>query len=325
MDRAGVLALLVLVTAAQGCSEESGLCVRASDCPAGQVCADGVCTTPGDPDGGDHDAAPDLRLDGGVDQWIPDYATLDGDAGPVCTPNNNGKVERSEMVFTVPSKVTVTLGTQNLTVDLQGTAVGGVTTWDLTGAATDDQDVQMTLDPLPAWTAAKFPQASYASQLSASFGFFTKTALLGVFKVTPTALELVGAVSEKANHTRVTYGTPLEALRFPVVVKDSYSSSASMSGFSEYTIPVLNTETYAIDVLAGGKLKLLPSLTLDALLVRVRQEVYPTMNPLLKTKTTVFLFVVECYGTVARVIADSDPGAALDQVKVSERWKLAAP
>jgi hypothetical protein len=324
IDRVHLLVVCLLGLAFVGCSEDAGLCVRASDCPSGQICADGICTPEGKTDGPSSDGVADLRLDAGSEAWIPDYATLDGDAGQVCTPNNNGKVERQEMVFSVPSKVTVTLGT-NLVVDLAGTQVGGVTSWDLSGAATDDKDVEMKVEALPTWTASKFPGATYASRMTANFGFFTKVDLLGVFQVTPTALQLMGAVSDKSNHTRVTYSKPLDALRFPVVKGDSYKTSASMTGFSDYTIPVANTESYEIDVLDSGKLKLLSGLTLDALLVRVRQEVWLTLNPLMKTKTTVFLFVSECYGTVARVIADKDPGTALDKVTAKERWKLAAP
>ncbi len=325
MDRVHLLVVCLVGLALSGCSEDAGLCTRSSDCPAGQICADGICTPDGKTDGPLSDGVADLRLDAGpTEAWIPDYATVDGDAGQVCTPNNNGKVERDEMVLTVPSKVTVTLGT-NLVLDLAGTQSGGVTSWDLSGAASDDKDVEMKVEALPTWTASKFLAATYASRLTANFGYFTKVDLLGVFQVSATALKLMGAASDKANHTRVTYGTPLDALRFPVVKGDHYKTSSSMTGFSDYTIPVANTESYEIDVLESGKLKLLSGLTLDALLVRVRQEVWLTLNPLLKTKTTVFLFVAECYGTVARVIADKDPGTALKTVTAKERWKLASP
>jgi hypothetical protein len=317
------VALAVLLVAAPGCSGDAGQCNRSSDCPAGQVCADGVCTPKGT-DGGKPDAEVDLSADLGLDQGQLDYATVDGDAGLTCTPNNNGKVEREEVLFQVPSKVTVTRGT-GLTVDLEGTSSGGVTTWDLTGAASDDKKVELRVDPVPAWTAAKFPTATYASKLMAKYGYFTKVDLLGVFRATPTALKMLGAVSDTKDHTRMTYNQPLDALRFPVTVGDSYTSSSGVSGITEYAVPVALTESYTNDVLARGKLRLLPNFTLDALLVRVRQVVYPTVNPLLKTKTTVFLFVVECYGTVARVVAETDPGTALEKVKAKERWKLAGP
>ncbi len=317
------VALLALGLLGYGCAEPGTLCVRDAQCPQGQVCGDGVCSPRGLTDGAAGEGTPG-GPDSAPDTWRPDYTLARQDGQGACTPDNDGQVARDELLFAVPSAVRVTLGT-GLTLDLQGVQRGGVTYWDLNPGAADDHAVQMAVQAVPAWTAASFPQATYASQLTADFGTFTRVDLLGVFQVTATALQLQGAVSDKANHTRVTYDRPLVALRFPVRVGDSYSSQAAMSGFTDYAVPVMNTERYEVQVLQRGRLRLLFGLTIDALLVRVRQQLTPTLNPLLKSRTTVFFFVAECYGIVARVVAAADPGAALAAVKAEQRWKLASP
>ena len=325
--RFGVLAALAVwaVGAAAACDEGRALCTTSTQCPAGHVCADGVCspTVPGDGPLADG-LVPDGGADRGPDQTRPDVGRSDGDAGLTCTPNNNGKVERSEMLFVVPSQVKVTRGT-SLTVNLTGTTTSGTTEWDLTAAAVDDKAEVMKLVKVPSWAAASFPKADYSAELSQSYGLLFKVNLMGVFKVTSTALQSLGAVSDTANHTKLTYSTPIETLRFPVSVGQKYTSSATVTGLTEYTIPALMKESYAIKVLARGKAKLYSTFSPDALLVRVDHEVYPVANPLLKVKNTVFFLVAECYGTIAHMLADGTPGANLDKVKIKQRWKLAAP
>jgi len=309
-----------------GCETSSGhtRCVLPSDCPAGQTCADGVCTPVLINDlGFTPETGPDQGPDGSPDAVVwPDLGS--GDGGSVCHPNNNGKIERNEMIFTVPSAVKVTLGS-GITVNLKGTDVGGKTFWDLLGAAPDDGPQQMKLEAVPSWAAANFKGAAYSSKLMARFGFFSKVDLMGVFKVTPTALQLMGAVSDKANHTRFSYDTPLDLVRFPVTAGDSFVTSSVVKGFTESVVPVWLQETYTITVLHQGVLKLYANFSLPALLVRVDQQVYNKANPLLKIRTHAFLFMAECYGVVARVVAAKDPGKDLSQVQAKERWKLAAP
>jgi hypothetical protein len=321
-----VLLLAWSHTVTLGCNDDSDLCTRSEECPAGQICADGICTPVVRQDGGKHDLGFDSGSDLTPDHPPPaDLLVPDGlDGGPICKGNGNGQIERDEMIFTVPSKVTVVLGT-NLQVDLKGSFDGLNTIWDLTGSAADDHKEDLLVENVPAWIASEFPTATYSSKLMGDYGFFTSVNLMGVFEVKPTALQLIGAVSDTKNHTKFSYDKPLDTLRFPIVVKDSYTTSATVTGYTEYTVPAWMNEEYTIDVLAKGKVKLIPQFSLPALLVRVRQEAYPIANPFLTTTTTAFLFVAECYGTVARIVADGDPGDALEKVDAKERWRLAAP
>lgn len=319
--RAAVLLVLTALTAL-ACQENSARCVRDKDCSGGQVCADGVCSVVMSQDSAPLEAGPEL----GPDAFSPaDSSFADGgDIGGTCPANQDGKIQRAEMLFTVPSAVTVTQGT-GLTLDLQGTQVGGKTQWDLTQAAADDKATQMKIDAVTGWATSHFKGATYQSALSANFGFFTKTDLLGVFKVTPTALQLMGAASTAANHTRFTYTTPLETVRFPMAEGVSYVTQSEVKGIMEFAVPVWLQEKYTVTVLKRGTLKLYANFALDTLLVSVKQEVHNKANPLLKSKTQVYLFMAECYGVVARVISKDAAVKDLSKVVAKERWKLAAP
>lgn len=311
---------LVLALLQASCSaDQSATCTRDTDCPAGQVCSDGRCLPamsngPTPPDG-----AP--TPDAGLDLFVfPDAGPGDG---LQCPANNNGKIERDEMLFSVPAKVAITTG-QDMTVDLAGTSVNGETHWDLSNLGLDQSGTRAVV-PVPPWAAADFPGATYASELTASYGVFSKANLLGVFRVTPSSLQMLGIVSDTQTHTKITYDSPLDMLRYPITAADSFKTDAHASGYSDIFPFLSYDESYAIQVVARGKLKLLPGLTLDAVLVRVDQSVYQAWVPLLPSfSNTAFMFVAECYGTVAHVIAKSSP-KSLDKVEVDTMWRLAAP
>ena len=319
------LALVAALLTVVACSDDQQLCTRNSQCPTGQACADGVCSPTLRQDTRPPDVlSPDQGADQRVDQLVfPDQGPPDGDGAITCAGNNNGKIERNEMVFSVPAQVKVLKGS-GLVLNMLGSGAAGKRLWDLTPAAKDDKNEWLKVEAVPKWATGSFKTATYASRLMGDYGFITKTDLLGVFQVKPNALVMVGGVSSTENHTKFTYKTPLETIRFPVGVGDSYSTGSDINGYTVFTVPMWMHEKYHVKVLDRGKVKLLPSFSLDALLVSVKQEAYPVANPFLKTKTEVFIFMAECYGVIARVVVD---GAATDltKVKAKERWRLAGP
>lgn len=321
-----VLALLAL--GCPGCSDPTAQCTVAADCPSGQTCSDGHCLpvfkTDGSPtptEGGPDGAAADQ----GEDKYVwPDLGPGDG---ALCPANQNGKVEREELVITVPASVTYVLGTE-ITVDLAGTSSGGQTVWDLTAAATDDHPQPLKLDAVPSWAAASFPNTP--GNVTYTMLMDTELDAYGVFTVSDTQMLLLGMISGQQDKGELSYSTPIEMLHFPVQAGDSYTSKALATGHWVLSFcptcwlctecPLNNWDSYEVAVVGTGKLKL-PSLTLDVVLVRttVTQNWWST--------TTVFMFMAECYGTVARVIVDGDPGTGTDlsQVVAKERWRLATP
>lgn len=299
-----------------GCSEPSDSCALPSDCPAGHTCSDGRCLPvlkgdAGRPDGELSDSSPpgDSALPDAL-VW-PDLEPTDGG----CTGNQNGMIERNELQVVVPSSVSFVLGT-NVQLNLAGSTSGGQTVWDLTGSATDDKPEPAKLDPVPAWAAADFPDATYIELLDRDLDTY------GVYKMSQTKMELLGAISEKQDYGSISYGTPVELLRFPVQPQDSYSTKTFATGTWGFTV-ISNWETYDVEVVGSGKVKL-PKITFDTVLVRIEVTQYPYGNPFFATTKSIFLFLSECYGRVARVVVDGSP-TDLTQVTAEERWRLSTP
>jgi hypothetical protein len=296
----------VMLTAA--CSDPGALCTRDPECPDGSRCAAGRCI-------------PTLKVDAGRDQppsrdaaadrvVAPDVARTDGGG---CKANSDDTVDRSEMPIAVGAKISYSVGS-NLTVDLVGTKVGGRTQWDLTAAAADDHKVVSELLAVASWAAPSFAGATYMSLLDQSLGTY------GVFAAKPSSLQLVGVISEKADQSKLSYSSPIDTLRFPVVSGDSYATDATVTGLLNWIYVWLH-EDYTVDVLGAGDLKL-PQLTLPTLLVRVKVVQAPVANPFLTTTRVTFLFVAECYGIVAQIVADGDPGTKLGAVSAKERRRI---
>jgi hypothetical protein len=313
-------ALIVLSLLAAACaSEEKTACTRDTDCPAGYACADGRCLPEVDTGQIQQDSAPP---DAGTDQHFvyPDGTGPDGG----CVPNLDDKVQFEEMTIAPIGVAASVIESEEVEVDLAGTDVGGTIHWDLTTVA--GKPGTIAVEAVPAWAAQDFPADAYATELMSGYGLFFKADLLGVFQKKPSALQLIGLVSKKESHTNVVYDTALEMPRFPTGLGDHYTTTnvgtGYSTGYTEYNLPWVYDESYTIDVLTRGKLKLIDGLTLDALLVRVTHEV--SCGVTLATNVA-FMFVAECYGTVARIIADEDPGDELTAVKVERMWRLAAP
>jgi hypothetical protein len=308
-----------------GCQSEppaSGRCTRDDECPGGQRCADGVCTPTVKTDSGptriDLARVPDGRP-GEATPAVPDLRR--GDGLGQCKANHDDKLERDEMPIVVGAKIKYLVGS-GIAVDLKGTEVGGRTRWDLTVDASDDHAVVAELLPVPGWAAASYPGATYSSLLDEGYQSY------GVFKATPSALQMIGVVSQQPDKIKLAYSKPVELLRFPIAAKDSFVTDASVTGwFGPLGVYLYNLETYSVDVLGVGELKV-PQLTLDVLLVRVKVEqvpcVYPVgpCNPFLATTRVQFMFVSECYGIVGQVVAESDPGDKLSSVKAKERKRI---
>jgi hypothetical protein len=309
---------LLLGATLGACDGGQTQCTRDPDCPQGQGCAAGRCVPVLKTDTGvsDH-AAP---RDGLREVALPDHAIDQRrtDGGLTCKGNNDDKIERSEMPIAVGGKITYMRGS-GITVNLKGTVVGGRTVWDLSGAAADDAKFIGELLATPSWASSVFPSATYVSLLDQQYESY------GVFKATQTALQILGIISLTPDDTKITYDKPADMLRFPIVVGDSFESTAYSNGHLG-SLVISNDETYTGDVLAAGDLKV-PQLTLPVLLVRVKLyqcPAYPVCNPFNPFNTTrwTFLFVSECYGIVGRVVTESDPSKDMSAVVAKERLRI---
>jgi len=281
-------------------------CTRDTDCLNGQKCSDGICTKViTQTDLGQIDTKPPAAEAGLKDSQVPTLEGHKGDVGPTCTGNKNDKIEREEMPIAAGTGIKYTVGTK-IDVDLKGKVVGGRTQWDLTANAADDAPYTANLEPLTGWVVndKDFKTGTYMALLDPLIADYSD--FYGIFKATPTSLDLLGVGSKAAspNDNRVVYDTPIQTLRFPIAPGDSFLSESSSTGHvAQYPLVTLwNHESYKTDVLAAGDLKL-PSLTLPVVLVRTyfEQFSYYTGPLVITASKTTFNFISECYGIVASV------------------------
>ena len=221
----------------------------------------------------------------------------DGETQPRCTISPDGTITASEIPIgpglSAPFRVAL-----DAPVNTVGTLIDGVRTWDLAVDLPGDEDLLIeTIDPSGEWFADDFPEATYATTLSAS------TDLLGVFQITDDALLLLGIVSPEDSgtfsRTRLTYDTPIKILSLPLQREATWSTESIVSG-SAAGISTAYRETYTTEVDRQGQLQT-PYGTFPVLRVRTLMDRSSLGVPLASSRT--FAFVSPCFGTVATIVS----------------------
>lgn len=215
-----------------------------------------------------------------------------GGTGPTCSPNNDGTVTRLEMPLGAGLHATFRVAT-NATFNTAGSNADGGFTWDFTTALTGDKAVLVDTQPLSGkWFESKFAGATYAVPLSST------DPLLGVFEVSNDGLLLRGVVSpaDSLTATELTYTPPAKLLAFPMSSGNAWVTTSTVSGRLNGSFWT-QTEKYDSVVDRVGRAET-PFASFPVL--RVRTTLTRTVG-VLPTITRSFLFVTECFGTVATV------------------------
>ena len=268
--------LLVLAALQYGCAGSPSECAVDQDCPSGFCQAD-------------HSCAPVEDDAGGLDSAI----TPDGPVG--CDADHDGTITRAELPLAPGRTATYRVAT-DATVDTAGTLDGmGRHAWTLDAALPGDQDADVALlDPAGTWWAASFPDASYATPLSA------ESDLLGVFALDDTRLQLLGVVSPTGGSTRteLAYDPPVDVLVLPLAPSDDWVVDTTVSGLAQ-GFAAYYTEHYESRVDAVGTIDTPYG---DFPVSRVAVDLSRQVGAGFVTSRT-FAFVAECYSTVATIVS----------------------
>jgi hypothetical protein len=228
--------------------------------------------------------------------FMPDSGRPDG--GARCLPSQDGVVQRSEAPFGPGLMVRYT-ATGDVPVSTAGSDLGdGRRRWDLSVALPGDHALEVATAPLDgAWFADSFPTGDYYAQLSEA------SDLLGVFRVTDTALELLGVVSptDGLYRTELTYDPPVRVLVFPLRVGSAWQSDSVVSGLAQGLFATY-TESYESTVDTHGEV-LTPYAPFEALRVRTTLTRNLTISI---TTVRQYLFVAECFGTIATIVSEDN-------------------
>lgn len=283
--RAALLLLTATATAAACTGSDAPACRVGSDCVSGVCRADGTCA-PADADSGVPTA--DAPVGG------PDGAT------PACDPDHDGVLARDEITLAAGLSAPFLIAA-DAPVSTTGMILGdGSRRWDLTAPLAGDHAADAVTLPLAGqWFAAVFPGASYAARLTDADD------LLGVFEATSGALLLRGVVSPTAGpgRTELTYDPPIVLLTLPFQAGTTWSSESTVSGLA---LGVFTTYSERYDSLVDAVGEMTTPYGPFPVL-RVATDLTRTVGFLVTTVRT-YLFVAECYGTVAAIRSqDNEP------------------
>jgi hypothetical protein len=281
------------------------ICQDNRDCEANEECSGGVCqvksTESSTPDSGGGN-------DGGTTgtDTTPDNAKTDGsttvDKGipTICTPNRDGQIDRSELLFKVGTSVTYRVAgssSNTIDVDLRGSKdANGDFKWDFSASYPNSKKEVDELLPIKgAWYEAEYTGASYAAILSRG-----ATELFGVFQVTSSELLLQGVVSESSGTTKLKYDKPIALFQFPMKVGSKWTSAGTSSG-TMTSVPFFRMqETYVFEIDAKGTVKT-PAGEFPVLRLRLSLTQQQYSPAIFRRTSYTHYFLSECYGIIARV------------------------
>lgn len=238
------------------------------------------------------------------------------DLTPLCTGNNDGVIEAGELIFPVGASVNYLTNPLNTTVavDPVGKQTADGPEWDLSSTAGDVQKLTL-LDVRGQWFAGSFADATYAT--TADLGSGT----LGIFRVTPDALLLLGFASPDPDRTLLVYDQPVATLRFPLRAGDGWVTGAKITNGKLDGQPFASTDTYRIQVDQRGVADL-PYLAFKNTL-RVRVDLSQALPAGVASTHIQYLFFHECYGELGRMVSTAnEPDPAFQTASEFRRLAL---
>jgi hypothetical protein len=298
MRRLSLLVVLPLLLACAASKTEE-TCTTGSDCPSGACGSNGQCVAV------DSGKADSIATDTATNDAPPTDSTSDAtrDTPSIgCTPSGDFVVSPAELPLGPGLRATYRIA-KSAPVDTAGVAQpDGTRKWDFGKPISGDTDALVeTLSPTGAWWSADFAGATYAVGLSSS------SDLLGIFTLDASALSLRGVVSptSAAPQTKLTYATPIPALKLPLKLDLAWTTTSNVSGTAS-GVAAFYTESYDVKVDAKGK-AITPFGEFPVL--RVRTVLTRTVGAL-PTVTRTYGFVAECFGTVATITSNANETAA---------------
>ncbi|MFK7989379.1 MAG: hypothetical protein AB8I08_25410 [Sandaracinaceae bacterium] len=277
-----------------GCDPGPGTlpCSSGADCASGECMANGVCAP--QQDAGSGDGGTPLR-----DASRPDSGPPVADAGSgLCRPDGDDAISRAEAPFgpglEVRYRAALDVGINTAGADLGD----GRRRWDFGAALPGERDLDLATEALDGrWYADRFVGADYAARLSSN------NDLLGVFRVTESALELLGVVSpeEGITRTELTYAPAVRVLVFPLEEGTSWTSDTRVTGVAQ-GLAANYGERYESRVDARGEV-VTPFAPFEALRVATTLTRDLTFS---QTTVHTLTWVAPCFGSVVTATSEED-------------------
>jgi len=245
-----------------------------------------------------------------------DEGAPEADVAP--TGERDGVITRAEINFVVGASVLYAVNDEGTTVepvDTEGTIVDGTRRWDYTAARAGDRRIlDEVMSPAGRWWSSRYPDATYAALIDRTNN------ILGVYRASATALELLGTVSVASNATDLRMSPAVVVLRFPLRVGETWTQSVTATGFYNFTA-LTNVTSYNTRVDAQGEVWTSAG-RFPALRVRTDIDQAIPLTIIRRTRRT-YTFLSERWGVVARVAGvDNESAAAFGRASEYRRLSL---
>ncbi|MBL8682989.1 MAG: hypothetical protein JNK05_27730 [Myxococcales bacterium] len=275
---------------------------------------------------------PDVRTDTGADTGTAEDATVTdsgtgpedsgtpprdaGDAGPLCTPNNDGVIERAEMPYALGAQVLYVVNDDNTTVDGINTAPRDTPSgpeWDFSAMRAGDRRVlDEVQSPMGKWWQPLYPSATFALPIDRAASLFA------LYRSGSNALEILATVSRDMARTNILFNPAVDAIRFPLREGSSWTVTSTGNGFlNGIANSTVNTWRFTVDRRGTA---LTPATRFPVLRLRMDLDQTVTGTVIRRTQRT-YLFLSECWGLVARV-ASVDNEMSMEFTRASEYRRL---
>ncbi|MFH1438195.1 MAG: hypothetical protein ABIJ56_20970 [Pseudomonadota bacterium] len=215
--------------------------------------------------------------------------------GPACAPNNDGVLERSEIVFIPGASVLYTMNAPGSTVEVDlvpGTGSEGEPLWDFSEPM--EESVTLTYNAIgDQWYAAEFPGATYALPVSPGADD------VGLYRFTDSDISLMGMASEEEGLTLMKYAPAVPILRFPLEKDDQWVVTSRIDGGLLEGGPYTSEDTYEVEVIDVGTVDLGYMEMKQTLTVRITTvQRFPGGTSRASLQV---VWLHECYGEIVRV------------------------
>ncbi len=237
-----------------------------------------------------------------------------------CVPDLDGEITAAEVPVLIGAATTYRVSADKTAAKVSTAGVddgkgGRLWAWDID--TKDDAVVDTNVsDPLDGWFADTFPDATFAIAIDRG------GELLGLYRKDDDALWLLGfasvAPTPAAKRTLARYAQPVAVMRFPLRVGRSWTSSTKLSGAVFSGLPYAGEHRYHVKVDGAGRLRLPDVSFAPALRIRTRFENQLMHGPPLVQHQVGLVF--ECFGEVARLVADKAENA--DGHSSGELWRF---
>ncbi len=214
-----------------------------------------------------------------------------------CLPDNDGAIERSELVFKAGLAASYRANPPGTLAPLspKGKLVNGKTEWDF--SSTDGVVVKLKVEqPAGTWYAKHFPTGNLSMVTS------VKGDTLQVLQVESDRVLLLGLASRKPDYTLTVYEPPITAMKFPLKKGLKFTSTSSTKDGAKINgLSVHTKDTYEVAINTEGVLRL-PHLKLHRTLLIETKVTSKTVGGVSAT-THQLQWFSECYGEVVRALS----------------------